>query len=170
MMQEKTKDELKGLIEMYNRDLAGLEQKRQEERNRQQEFGQSFEELKSKVIWPVFVEVGNELTNYNHDFHVTEEKEYTDATAQYHPASITFNVYPANLNKADRRPESTPYVSFVADPYAGRVKILVSTMMPGAGGVVGEHGNFEIEKITPDFVEKEMVEVLKNSLILQQPL
>jgi hypothetical protein len=146
----------------------GLKKERERQKMEQEAFLAEFNRLKHDVIWPVIVDIGNELTKYGHDFHVSEEKEYTDAVASYHPSSITFNLYPLVTGKTFKRPESTPYVSFVADRYAQKVLIMVSTMMPGQGGVIGQHGSYDIEKITTDFVEKEIIEVLKNSLILHK--
>ncbi len=159
---EKHKKALEGLMNFYRENTGVAEAKRLEAAAAEKEFNRNFEHIKHEVIWPIIVDIGNELTHYSHDFQVTEEERYTDATAVYHPANITFSIYPAFLKDYERRPESAPYVSFVADPYARMVSVSVSTMLPGTGGVVGEHGRYSIDKITSEFVEKEIVEVLKN--------
>jgi hypothetical protein len=41
-------------------------------------------------------------------------------------------------------------------------------MMPGEGGAIGSHGEYGTSEITPEFVEKEIIEVLKNTLFLHK--
>lgn len=162
VMLDKNKEELEQIMGEYQRDIDALRLKRETESEAQQLFKDNFEELKHRVVWPTLVDIGNELTQYGHDFHVSEEEEYTDGAANYHPAGITFSIYPATLDAYFKRPESAPYIAFTADPYARKVKIMVSTMMPGEGGVIGQHGVFDLQEITTDLVERETIEVLKH--------
>lgn len=161
-----TKNELEQLMGLYKNDTDGLQAKKAQDKIDQAKFNQDFEKLKKEIIWPVIVEVGNYLTKYGHDYHVSEEKEYVDSTAAYHPAIIAFNIYPSTLNEQFRKPESAPSITFVANPYNKNVGIMVSTMIPGEGGFVGSHGDFGLEQITAEMAEKEIVNVLKNTLIL----
>jgi hypothetical protein len=165
-MLDETKQELDNIMSRFNNDAEGLQAKKAQEKALQEQFKKDFGELKQKVIWPVIAEIGNQLTEYKHDFHVSEEDEYVDATANFQPSSITLNIYPAILDKALYKPESTPYISFIANRYARKVGIMVSTMMPGEGGAVGSHGEYDPSDITPEFVEKEIIEVLRNTLFL----
>lgn len=164
-MLEQNKEELGKLMSLYQNDQAGLSAKKEEEKTAQAKFVEEFEKLKHEIIWPVLVEVGNELTKYGQDYHVSEEKEYVDATASFHPAHMTFNIYPSSLAPEFRKPESAPYVSFVSDNYAKKVNVMVSTMVPGEGGSIGSFGEYDALQITPDFVESELINVLKNTLI-----
>ena len=165
-MLQGIRDELSQLMGLYQNDQTGLLAKKEAEKQSQIKFSQDFEELKHKIIWPAIVEVGNELTKYGHDYHVSEEKEFVDAIATFHPAHMTLNIYPASLKEEFKKPESAPYISFVADNYAKKVSIMVSTMMPGEGGSVGSHGDCDPSQITKDFVENEIMNVLKNTLFL----
>jgi hypothetical protein len=167
-MLESNKNELDTLMNRYKEDLSGLAAKRQQEQEAQDKFISEFKRLQQEVIWPVIVDVGNQLNAYGHDYHVSEEDEYVDATAHFQPASITFNIFPATLDRSFYKPESTPYIQFIANRYAKKVGIVVSTMMPGTGGVVGAHGEYDPSEITKEFVEKEIVEVLKNTLIFHK--
>jgi len=167
-MLDQNKTELDNLMNRYKEDLSGLKARKEEEKVAQDTFMAEFKRLKEKIIWPVVVDVGNQLNSYGHDYHVSEEDEYTDATAHFQPASITFNIYPATLDRSYYKPESTPYIQFVANRYAKKIGIIVSTMMPGEGGVVGSYGEFDPSEVTKDFVEKEIVEVLKNTLIFHK--
>lgn len=152
----------------YSEDLAGLKSKKEEIKTAQEHFMAEFRRLQKEIIWPVLVDVGNQLNAYHHDYHVTQEDEYVDATASYRPASITFNIYPATVDRTFYKPESTPYISFVANPYAQKVEIMVSTLMPNEGGVIGLHGSFDLSEITKESVEREIVIVLKNTLIFHK--
>ncbi|MEI7792318.1 MAG: hypothetical protein WCI57_02445 [Candidatus Berkelbacteria bacterium] len=167
-MLEENKNQLENLMNSYETDLQGMMSKKQAEKAAQDEFAKQFEAIKTEIIWPVIVDVGNQLNQYGHDYHVSEQTEYLDATAVFHAGSITLNIYPAILPEALHKPESTPYISFVADRYAQKVGVMVSTMMPGQGGSVGSHGYYPISDITKDFVEKEMVDVLKNAFIFRK--
>lgn len=167
-MQNVNKQELDKLMNRYGNDLNGLKVHREQEKVEQDAFLKSFEKLGHEIIWPVLVDIGNQLNQYGHDYHIDEEKEYVDATAHAEPSTIKFNIYPATLDKSMYKPESTPYVSFFANKFARKVGIAVSTMMPGTGGVIGSHGEFDPSQITKDFVEKEVVEVLKRTLIFNK--
>jgi hypothetical protein len=160
------KKELDNIMNRFNNDIEGLQEQKNKERTEQEEFIKEFERLKHEIIWPVIADVGNQMNEYKHDFHVSEEEEYVDATANFQPASITLNIYPATLDKASYKPESTPYISFIANRYAKKIGIMVSTMMPAEGGVIGSHGEYTLDQVTKEFVEKEIVEVLKNTLFL----
>lgn len=159
--------ELDKLMDRYKNDLLGIQSEKQKQKASQDGFVAEFERLKHEVIWPAIVDAGNELTKYGHDYHVSEEKEYTDATAAFHPAHITLNIYPAILNEVLRKPDSAPYISFQADRLAQKINVMVSTMMPGKGGTVGQFGSFGIKDINAGFVEKVVIDVLKTSLFLR---
>ena len=165
-MLAENKKELDNIMNRFSNDFDGLKFKKEQERQEQQEFMREFGRLKKDVIWPAIADIGNQLTEYKNDFHVSEEDEYLDATANFSPASITLNIYPAFIDKALYKPESTPYISFVANKYGRKIGIMVSTMMPHEGGVIGSHGEFDTTEITPEFVEREIIEVLKNTLFL----
>ncbi|MFA5926570.1 MAG: hypothetical protein WCT32_02230 [Patescibacteria group bacterium] len=156
--------ELDRIMDRYTNDLEGIKQEKQKQKKSQEVFVSEFERLKHEIIWPTIVDAGNELTKYGHDFHVTEEKEYMDATATYHPAHITLNIYPALISEGMKKPESTPYISFQADRFAEKINIMVSTMMPGQGGVVGQYGMANIAELNQSFIEKIIIDVLKTSL------
>lgn len=165
-MLDGTKNELEQLMSLYKNDTEGLQAKRNQEKTEQEKYNQDFEKLKKEIIWPVIVEVGNYLTDYGHDYHITEEKEFVDATATYHPSFIALNIYPSTLEEEFKKPESAPFISFIANPYQKKIGLSVSTMIPGEGGYVGSHGEFDMSQITQEMIEKEIVNVLKNTLIL----
>jgi hypothetical protein len=165
-MQDNTKQELDNLMNNFGQGLDSLAQKKAEEKAAQDQFLKDFEKIKHEIIWPTIIEVGNQLNSYGHDYHISEEQEFVDATASYTPASITLNIYPATIDKAYFTPDSTPYVSFVGDKYSKKVSIVVSTMLPGQGGTIGTHCECALTDVNKEFVEQELVAVLKKSLIL----
>jgi len=167
-VQENNKTELDSLMTRYSQDLNGLKTKKEAEKTAQNAFVVEFTRLEKDVIWPVLVDVGNQLNAYGHDYHVSQDEESVDATAHCRPASITFNIYPATVDRSFYKPESTPYISFVSNQYARKIGITVSTFMPNQGGVIGSHGDFEPSQITKEFVEQEIVNVLKNTMIFHK--
>jgi len=160
------KKELDNIMNRFNNDFEGLKAEKAKEKADQEKFMTEFGRLKKEIIWPVIVDVGNQMNEYKHDFHVSEEKEYVDVTANYQPANITLNIYPASLDESQHKPKCTPYISFIANRYAKKIGVMVSTMMPAEGGVIGSHGEYEPSQITVEFVEKEILDVLKNTLFL----
>ena len=164
-MLPENKKELDSLMHRYSEDMAGLKVRKEQIKVALDAFATAFEKLKHEVIWPTVVDVGNQLNQYGHDYHVDEAEENVDATAHFQPASITLNIYPARLDQSNRKPECAPYISFVANRYAQKVSVMVSTMMPNEGGVIGSHGEYRPDQLTAKFVEKEIIEVLKNTLI-----
>lgn len=167
-MLSENKKELDSLMHRYSEDLTGLKAQKEQVKAAQDASATAFEKLKHEVIWPIIIDVGNQLNQYGHDYHVDEAEEYVDATAHFQPANITLNIYPARLDRSNYKPECTPYISFVENRYAQKVGIVVSTMMPSEGGVIGSHGEYTLDQLTAEFVEKEIIEVLKNTLIFHQ--
>lgn len=165
-MLEQNKQELDRLMNLYNETLHQIESKKDQERAELDSFKKRFEDLKHHVIWPVIADIGNELTNYGHDFHVSEEDESLDAIAVYHPASITFNIYPSFLEQDYRKPDSAPYISFLANPYAKKITLVLSTMMAHHGGSVGNYDEIDIDSLNTEWVENKIVEVLKSVLLI----
>lgn len=165
-MLDSTKKELEKLMNSYNHDLEGLKAKKDREKADQDTFVREFERLKHEIIWPVIIEIGNQINTYGHDYFVSEEDEYIDATARFQPSIIRFDIYPAGLDRSTYKRDCTPYVAFFSNRYAKKVGIMVSTMVPSKGGVIGFHGEYDVNQITREFVENEIITVLKNSLIL----
>lgn len=165
-MQEQNLTDLQKLMQSHQDNTDQYKEQIEKRRQEQAAFHKTFEKLKKDVIWPEIVGIGNVLTGYGHDFHVAEENEYTDATAQYHPASIVFYLYPSTLKPEFKKPGSSPYIAFMANTYAKKVTISVSTMIPGEGGSVGSHGDYDPAEITPEMIEKEIIAVLKNTLMM----
>jgi hypothetical protein len=167
-MFEKNKLELDQLMTSYGAGLEDFSVKKKTENEQKEIFLKDFEKLKHDVIWPVIVDVGNQLNQYGHDYHVSEDTESFDATAKYYPSNITLNIYPATAERILYQPENTPYISFAADPYARKVSIMVSTVMPNRSGLIGSHGSFDLAQLTAEFAESEIVNVIKNTLIFSQ--
>ncbi len=167
-MLEYNRQQLDEIMARYNQDMEGIKAQKNSELVSQNEFAKKFEQIKKNVIWPAFVDVGNQLNNYGHDYHVSEEDEYVDATAHYTPSNITLNIFPSFLGHTSHHLDSSPYISFVSNKYAKKVVIMVSTMMPGAGGVIGTNGEHDISDITTDFVEQRIIDVLQKTLIFHR--
>jgi len=165
-MQEQNLNDLQALMQSSLDSTAQQQEKILQRKKEQEEFHAVFEKLKKEIIWPEIVEIGNVLTGYGHDFHVAEENEYTDATAQYHPASLVFYLYPSTLKAEFKKPGSCPYIAFTANTYAKKIALTVSTMIPGEGGSVGSHGEYTPDQITKEMVEKEIIAVLKNTMMM----
>jgi hypothetical protein len=165
-MDQQNLDQIKSLMDEVAQ-TQDVTNKRTEEKEARSKFNDEFRRLKKEVIWPVMVEVGNEINKYGHDYHVDEEEERVDTTAHEEPSSIQFNIYPAGVDRAYYTPDATPYIKFYANSYAKKVGIEVSTMMPGKGGTIGVHGEYAPDQMTKEFIEKEMVAVLKGSMIFE---
>ena len=167
-MLDENKQILDKLMGQYGDNVDELKSRKEAEKELCETFAKSFNELKHNVIWPVVVDVGNQLNQYGHDFSISEDTDFLDATAKYHPSNITIYIYPSITDKTMYTPETTPYIAFMADKYSRKVSILVSTMMPDGSGVFGTYGSFDLDKITKEFVEKEIVNVLKDTLIFHK--
>jgi len=167
-MLEENKKVLDRLMGQYGDNVDELKSRKEADRQLQELFAKSFNELKHNTIWPVVIDVGNQLNQYGHDYSISEDTDFLDATAKYHPSNITIFIYPSIAQKGMYTPETTPYVAFVADKYCRKVSILVSTMMPDGSGVIGTYGSYDLETISKEFVEKEVVNVLKDTLIFHK--
>ena len=164
-MLDENKKILDKLMGQYNDNVTELKSRKEEDKQQQEAFAKTFNDLKHNIIWPVVIDVGNQINQYGHDYSISEDTDFLDATAKYHPSNITIFIYPTVAQKAMYTPETTPYVAFVADKYARKIGILVSTMMPDGSGVTGTYGTYDLDTISKEFVEKEIVNVLKDTLI-----
>ena len=68
-MLEQNQKELDGLMNKYQGDLSGLQQKRTEVQAAQAAFMAEFKRLKKDVIWPTLIDIGNYL---NRNFSINE--------------------------------------------------------------------------------------------------
>lgn len=164
-MEQQNLEELQKLVNQVKAD-SSYTQKKADMKNDRDMFNDEFRKIKKEIIWPTLVDIGNELNKLGNDYHIDEEEEKVDATAHAEPSSLQFNLYPVGVDKSFYTPDSTPYIKFYANSYAKMVGIEVSTMMPGQGGSIGTHGEYTLDKITREFVEKEVVSVLKESMVL----
>ena len=114
------------------------------------EFLQLFEILGRITIVPAMVEIGKLLESYGHK---------CDIGKSFEEKAIFMNIFPNGKNQY-----SHPSIAFMADESNQKIGVHIKSFMPGAdGGKENYLGDFLIEDITSDFVERKIVNLIQES-------
>jgi hypothetical protein len=111
-------------------------------------------------------EIGDRLRSRGHRCNILVTDERVDADGETIPAAVTMEFYPAGMARRRFTKTNTPHVSFIARPGTRKILIHENSATPRIGGWFGSKGEFSLEDIDGDFVQKQIVlmvrEVLSN--------
>jgi hypothetical protein len=161
-MKKETKSQLDVLMDKYGQRLEEAKKRQEQIKSEEDVFLSEFKRLRKEVIFPEMEDIGNHLKVRGHDYRIAEEEESLDSEGRTRDAKITINIFPAGVDRSAYRPEDTPSISFIATRYEKKIWVHGSNMMPNRGGSAGSRGKFNVEEITSDIVEREVLKVLKE--------
>ena len=146
-------------------DLLDAFDKRQEQRKEVQnaqtlqedKFVADFASFRSKTARPLFERVGNHLRQRGHDFDIEEVDYSVDRDGKTTNARISFHLFPMGVN----RHEGHSFPSYAITASRGRQVIHLhgSNMLP-SGGAFGPRGDFKLDQLTLEIVERDLLKLL----------
>ncbi len=162
-MKEETKLTLDNLMDKYQQKLAEAKKKQENIRSGEDVLLSAFKQLRKEVIRPVMEDFGNKLKARGHEYQITEEEESLDREGKLRDASITMHIFSAGIDRSAYSQENTPSISFIVSRHNQKVWVHGSNILPNRGGSAGVRGgDLNIEEVTSDLVEQEILGVLKE--------
>ena len=161
-MEDQTKNKLKEIFDKH--DAKKLAAKKAEEKIKTEKdtFLEDFTRAISNTIRPSLEEIAATLEARGHGCKISVNKETETQHDGLHNAQIRMVIYP-NVHNGRRGPDhEQPSISFIAIPSAKTIMVHGSTIMPGQGGRAGKRGDYQFDKITPEIVETETVNLLNE--------
>jgi hypothetical protein len=158
-------DELDGLLNNYDAKQDAHKQQMQTKQSQASQFTAEFSNFSKMTAYPIFEQVGNHLRGRGHDFKIEAQDDEPHRNEPYqqgggHPARIELRIYPKGKESAAR--DSLPAFRFICSKDERKVRIHVSTMMPGKGGHAGDQGKYSIEQLTPQTIQAELMKFFKE--------
>jgi hypothetical protein len=164
IMNRDTETTLNALLDKYDSKISQARAFEERSRMEQEAFVADFERLADEVMRPAMDAIGNALRGRAHDFEVSARSERVDRQGRLLDARITMSVFPAGIPRDRYTSLNTPQVSFVCDRRARRIRVHDVTFMPTGTGRAASRGEWTIDRVTPAFVEKAILEFLKEIL------
>jgi hypothetical protein len=160
---------LSGLLDKFEKSAKSSAQDLSQAEKEEMSFIAKFETLRSKVIFPAFQLLGDEIRKRGHDFNVIQLPfKRLDTRPLPQEASVRIDIYLDNertrtVINADRR----PYLKFETHHRARVVQVTICDIT-SRGGVESKIGDFEIAQIDGAFVKEKFVALFKR-ILAQQP-
>ena len=148
-MIKETQAEIYSLIMNYNQAITDVEIESDRKKLLEEEFLRKFEKIKNEVILPVMKEVGNYLEANGQSALIGDHFENR---------AIFLNIFPGRINH-----HAHPSISFIGSESDQKISIHTKSFMPQGCGEEKYLGEFELKDLTKEFVEKKIVNLIKES-------
>ncbi len=159
-MKEETKARLDALLALYESRRTELRRKQSEASDRQDAFTTEFERVVREAVRPVMEDMGAALKQRGHDYKIVTARAHHDSDGKLRETQITMRIFPGEIPRSLFTSTSTPHVAFVSDRHLMRISIYESTTSPIRGGRYGQKASLAARQLTPNLVEREILEVL----------
>ena len=153
-MKDETKARLDALLKKHDERVDQAKKREETSHTRERAFMAEFEKLVHETIRPVMEELGTTLKERGHDYQIATER----------PTEIAMMVYPSGISRREYLPTSTPRISFIGVQAEMKVTVHESTLLPRQGGRAGALKTWEVQAVTRDVVEEEVLRFLSGIL------
>ena len=133
---------------------AARESAAQPAQARQEETGETFDQLVRDVIRPTMGEVGAELERRGHAYEIVI----------FPGRQITLYLYPSLLRRSAYGASCCPYVSCSRDASMPKIHIVQSTLMPNGHGCADITDTLSEGQVTRHYVAAQILNVLEKVL------
>jgi len=164
IMNRDTETTLQTLLDKYDSKQSQARQFEDRMRADQEAFVVDFERLADEVMRPAMEAIGLVLRERGHDFDISARTERLDRQGRVLDARITMSVFPSGVARDRYTPLNTPQVSFVCDRRARKIRVHDVTFMPTGTGRASARGEWTVDRMTPGFAERAILDFLKEIL------
>lgn len=136
-------------------------------RAQREEFLSNFAGRIQAVVRPVMLEAAELLGRGGHEYEIVENPDGLQPDGRTLNAAITLTIFPNGVRPTDPRsdePKGWPHIAFFVNPTKNTVLVHESAMMPGVGGPAGTAGEYPLDEVTAEVVEKHIVSVLARAM------
>jgi hypothetical protein len=162
-MEGKSRSSIEAILKAYGDQQQAMRQEMERRRVEREAFLRDFQVKVCGVIRPVMEEVGELLVRSGHEFEILEKESAAQARRAAN-AVVTLVIFPDGERPRTDEPVGWPHVAMLAHPSKNTVLVHESAMMPGVGGDSGTAAEYALAAITPDIVEKHVVNVLSRAM------
>jgi hypothetical protein len=113
------------------------------------------------------VEAAELLKRSGHDYEIIENSDGLQPDGKTLNAAIVLAIFPEGVRPTDpRNPDQSgwPHIAFFVNPNKNTIFVHESAMMPNIGGPAGTAGEYTLDEITADIVQKHIVSVLARAM------
>lgn len=164
-MDEQTKKTLGQILDVFDAKQEAAKQAAVRQKTEREIFLDSFYRKITSLIRPHFEEIGASLKSRGHEFEIAEEKEAFEGSGKLKTrAGVSLSIYPNGVRPGYANRNDCPRIGFYADSYKTSVNAHECTMMPGRGGQAGGAGEYSLDSITSDIIDKHVISVLSKAM------
>jgi len=148
--------ELGKLLDQYEDQRRAVEERRRQAIADDESFQKRFADLRTRVVRPVFEEMGGILRARGHDFSISEDEYVGEPGGKTTEAAVSIRVMPAGMESEAQAPS----LSFVTRHYNKTVCIRSSYALPQPGSSAGPRGDHQLAQIDKDLVQSEALKLI----------
>ncbi|MFZ5807119.1 MAG: hypothetical protein ACOY3I_07935 [Verrucomicrobiota bacterium] len=152
------KDTIREKMQTYLRKMEEARQKELERAQQRTQILAQFQELVKSVIKPAMENFSKEMESDACRFRI--DGEYTDAE----DPQIRYWMTPTGVNLNDYEFKDVPHLFYGVDTDSNFVITHISTVVKGCAGRIYEGPRYQLEEMTADVIEKDLVKVLGELL------
>lgn len=158
---------IEAILDEYNRKQRAARLEMELRKAQREEFLSNFADRIQSTVRPVMAEAAELLKRSGHDYEVIENSDGLQADGKTLNAAIVLAIFPEGVRPTDpRNPDQSgwPHIAFFVNPNKNTIFVHESAMMPNVGGPAGTAGEYTLDEITADVVQKHIVSVLARAM------
>ncbi len=167
-MDGKAAKSIEAILDEYNKKQRAVRLEMELRRAQREEFLSNFASRIQAVVRPVMQEAGELLRHSGHDYEIIEHSDGLQPDGKTLNAAIVLAIYPEGERPNDpRRQEDQtgwPHITFFVNPNKNTIIVHESAMMPNVGGPAGTAGEYSLDQISAETVQKHLVSVLARAM------
>jgi hypothetical protein len=166
-MDGKAARSIEAILEEYNKKQRAARLEMELRRAQREEFLSNFAGRIQAVVRPVMTEAAELLQRSGHDYEIIENSDGLQPDGKTLNAAIVLAIFPNGERPNDpRNPDQSgwPHIAFFVNPNRNTIFVHESAMMPNIGGPAGTAGEYALEDVTAETVEKHIVSVLARAM------
>jgi hypothetical protein len=163
-MSDQPPDQLDRLLDSYDEKLRRQSEAQAATAVREDRFLAEFSKVRTQTASPFFERIGNRLRSRGHDFEIASQDHKVDQDGKSTDASIGLYVYPSGIDRLRYRHHDVPSLLVIASRRDQKITLRACNMIPGKAGTAGSVGEFTLDQLTQEILERALMKVLMEAL------
>lgn len=158
---------IEAILDEYNKKQRAARLEMELRKAQREEFLSNFAGRIQSTVRPVMEEAAELLKRSGHDYEIIENSDGLQADGKTLNAAIVLAIFPDGVRPTDPRNNDQsgwPHIAFFVNPNKNTIIVHESAMMPNLGGPAGTAGEYTLDQITGDIVQKHIVSVLARAM------
>ncbi len=158
---------IEAILDEYNKKQRAARLEMELRKAQREEFLSNFAGRIQNTVRPVMVEAAELLKRSGHDYEIIENEDGLQADGKTLNAAIVLAIFPEGERPNDPRNSEQsgwPHIAFFVNPNKNTIFVHESAMMPNIGGPSGTAGEYTLDEITAETVQKHIVSVLARAM------